>query len=165
MNLEKYVLESVLRPIINNDQEGEYILEEDYDKLTLSYNERKFIDDTMKKYNIALRKEMITRKERPSTVKEYEYVKLESSGNIDRDTPVKSDIEYNEYGTLIFENYDELDRFLEQEFIPNKVTLKKKVGSHDGKLYPFIQLSSIVKLRLSEPENKHILEYLQEVVI
>ena len=162
MNLEKYVMENILNPIIHSDKEGEYILEEDYDKLTLSYNERKFIDDTMKKYNITLRKEMIIRKERPSTVKDYEYGKLEASGNIARDVPVKADIEYNEYDNLIFEDYDKLDEFLEKTFIPEHVTLKKKVGSHDDKLYPFVQLGSIVKLRLSELENKHVLEYLKE---
>ena len=161
MSLEKYVMENILKPIIHSDKEGEYIFEEDYAKLTLSYNEKKFIDDMLKKYNIALRKKMIIRNDRPSTVKDYEYGKLEASGNIARDIPVKADIEYNEYDNLVFENYDKLDEFLDHTFIPDHVTLKKKVGSHDDKLYPFIKLSSIVKLRLSELENKHILEYLQ----
>ncbi len=162
MNLEKYVIETILNPIIKNDKNEKYILEEDFDHLNLSYNEKKFVIDTIKKYNITIKNDVIVKKDRPLTVKEFEYGINDASGTLDRDIPVKADIEYNEYGDLVFENYTELEEFLEKEFIPSNVTLKKKVKSTDDKLYPFIKLGSIVKLRLSELEFKHVLNYLDD---
>ena len=49
MSLEKYVMENILKPIIHSDKEGEYIFEEDYAKLTLSYNN--ILGDTLKLVN------------------------------------------------------------------------------------------------------------------
>ena len=54
MDIEKYVMENVLKPIIKHDHIGKYILEADYEKLNLTHNEKKIIDELIGKHNIAL---------------------------------------------------------------------------------------------------------------
>lgn len=76
----------------------------------------------------------------------------------------KSIIETDVANNVIYEDYSELDKFLENEFIPENVSLKKKKKSEDNSdtLYPFIQLSAINKLNFNDLEFKHIMDYLKD---
>ena len=107
-----------------------------------------------------LEKDIIDKQNRATTVKNYDYGKNQSEGTISVDTSEKSILEYSQNGDLIYEDYQELDEFLETIFIPENVTMRKKMKSQDTELHPFIRLSDIVKLRLSEMETKHVMEYL-----
>lgn len=164
MNIEKYVLENVLGPILKVDGNKRYVLEEDYDKLNLNPNEVNFVREVMRKNSITVRFDLIEKEDRSSLVRDFVYGQRETEGTIDRDVPVYSEIKHDENGNLVFENYEQLDEFIENEFLPENVTMKKKRKSEDfeGNLYPFVQLNSIVKLKLSELEFKHVMEYLKE---
>ena len=111
-----------------------------------------------------LEKSIIDKQSRTTTSINYDYGKNQSEGTVAVDIPEKAEIAYNKHDDLIYEDYSKLDEFLEKEFIPANVTMRKKVKSQDteGRIYPFIQLSAIVKLRLSELETKHVMEYLSE---
>ena len=105
--------------------------------------------------------EDITSEDRASLVRNLNYGEIEASDLQQYDIPKMSDVEYVD-NILVYEDYSKLDEFLENDFIPENVRLMKKRKSDDlsERLYSFIQLNKIVKLKLSELELKHVIEYL-----
>ena len=76
--------------------------------------------------------------------------------------PTLSEIEYDDENEILFNNFDELDKFLEDVFIPKYIHTKVRKSDIYGKQYQSIQLNAITKLCLSEDEVKHVFEYLNE---
>ena len=184
MDIEKYVLDNFLNKITKEDRDGQkYILEEDIEKLTLTTNEKNFVYQVMEKNKIKLKRDLIEAEDRTQKVSEFEFGDKEAYGLEDRDVSEKAEIEYTDDGRLVFENYEKLDEFIEKEFIPNNVFMTKKRDSEDRdkelvgfipkkdgttmrkyrkKLYPTIQLNQIVKLKLSDKEIAHVMDYLDK---
>lgn len=110
---------------------------------------------------------VITQKDRSNYVEQYNYGDVTANGLEKLDLPVKAVIEYDESGNIIYENYDALELFLDVDFIPNYVNMKKKIDKNTGDViyFPSIQLNHIVSLKLSEIEVKYVLKYLNNLNI
>lgn len=182
MDIERYVLDNYLNKITKQDSNGKkFILEDDIEKLSFTSNEKKFVFQIMEKNKIELKRELIEKNDRSQRVSEFDFGEKETYGLEERDIPEKAEIEYTDDGVLVFENYEKLDEFIEKEFIPNNVVMTRKRDSEDPDkefvsfvqkkdettmkqyrkdLYPTIQLNQIVKLKLSEKENAHVMDYL-----
>lgn len=67
------------------------------------------------------------------------------------------------YDDNIYEDYTELDEYLETRFIPNYVLLKKRKNSNgEIEYFPSIRLYNIMALKLSEAELEHVMNYLKQ---
>ena len=163
--LEEIIFEGI-KGMIRTDSDGsKYIAEEDINKMCSNVKEQDLIKKIAKEHNIIVKIEMVEKKDRPKLVREYEYGTLIGSTEEFRDKPVYSVIEYDHNGNIIYENYDNLKEFLEEEFLPNNITYKRQVKSQDssGRLYPFLQLNMLVKLGLSDREMEYALNYLNDI--
>ena len=135
----------------------------------------------MKSNKIEMKKELVEKKDRSTKVSEFNYGEKETLGLSDRDVPRFAKIEYSDTGTVIQEDYSELDRYIEKDFIPNNVimTCKKRDKNKDligiktrkdgrnmrryaRELYPTIQLKQILALKLSDKEIAHVINYLSK---
>jgi len=163
-SIEKLVYDNVVLPIVKIDGNDKVILEEDYEKIKLSAKEREFLNYLLMVNNIEIKKELITKNDRENLVKDYEYGEKMTYGLSDRDVPVYSEVEFDKFGNVRFADYKELEKFLEEEFIPLNIDMKRKKNTETGDydLYPSIQLNKIVKLRFSEVEVKAVLKYLDK---
>lgn len=79
------------------------------------------------------------------------------------DEPVMSKIEHTPTNEKAFEDYNELDEYLETRFIPTYVLLKQRKNAN-GEIehFPSIRLQHIMALKLSEAELEHVMNYLKE---
>lgn len=182
VELEKYILENYLERIVNIDEEGrKYIKEKDFNDLSLNNDEKRLFLSIMKSNKIEIKKELVEKKDRSTKVSEFNYGEKETLGLSDRDVPRFAKIEYSDTGTVIQEDYSELDRYIEKDFIPNNVimTCKKRDKNKDligiktrkdgrnmrqyaRELYPTIQLKQILALKLSDKEIAHVINYLSK---
>ena len=182
VELEKYILENYLERIVNIDEEGrKYIKEKDFNDLSLNNDEKRLFLSIMKSNKIEMKKELVEKKDRSTKVSEFNYGEKETLGLSDRDVPRFAKIEYSDTGTVIQEDYSELDRYIEKDFIPNNVimTCKKRDKNKDligiktrkdgrnmrqyaRELYPTIQLKQILALKLSDKEIAHVINYLSK---
>ena len=160
--MQNQIIESTLKRFIYEKDGKKYVLENDLERLGLTYSEINFFENLLKRNNIEIVKEMVNEEDRPNKVSEYEYGVREAEGSITRDIPKYAQIEFDSNGHVIYEDYSKLDEYLEEVFLPENVELKKKRKSEDssGRLYPFVQLNKIVKLKLSELEMTHTMNYL-----
>ena len=182
VELEKYILENYLERIVSIDEEGrKYIKEKDFNDLSLNNDEKRLFLSIMKSNKIEMKKELVEKKDRSTKVSEFNYGEKEALGLSDRDVPRFAKIEYSDTGTVIQEDYSELDRYIEKDFIPNNVimTCKKRDKNKDligiktrkdgrnmrqyaRELYPTIQLKQILALKLSDKEIAHVINYLSK---
>lgn len=182
VELEKYILKNYLERIVSIDEEGrKYIKEKDFNDLSLNNDEKRLFLSIMKSNKIEMKKELVEKKDRSIKVSEFNYGEKETLGLSDRDVPRFAKIEYSDTGTVIQEDYSELDRYIEKDFIPNNVimTCKKRDKNKDligiktrkdgrnmrqyaRELYPTIQLKQILALKLSDKEIAHVINYLSK---
>lgn len=108
--------------------------------------------------------DLITKVDRSPLVRDLDYGQIASIEREKYDETVYSTIEYNQNGTPVFENYEKLEKFLDKDFIPNCIQTKKVKDKETGdiELYSSIQLNKLTKLKLSEQELKHAIEFLEE---
>ena len=94
----------------------------------------------------------ITREDRSHLVKDDNYGFIQTFDLEKIDTPV-------------FENTEELEKYLEFVFIPDHVKINKnrfgKNTNSRGEEYKVIRLSDIIRLRLSEMERKYTIKYIE----
>jgi RNA polymerase sigma factor (sigma-70 family) len=165
--IEKLVL-SKLENFIHDGANGKYITEKDYDSLHLSTTEKNFVEYVLNKYKIKKQREETTKSDRSPLVRDFNYGEKKGTETRNRDVSTKSVIEYNpDSDDVSFENYDELDTFITEEFLPNHVVMKyrKKAEDPEKSMFPSIQLNEITKLRLSEAEVEHLMNLLNEMGI
>lgn len=162
-NKEKYIFEKCIKKLIYEENGEKKISREKLDKLNLTEEERKFIMYVINKQQIKVVDEMITRKDRSSYIGDNNYGYIEANNLQEVDQQVKSKIEYSSSGERIFEDYKELDKYLENTFIPSYV-IRKQRKNKDGEKenYLSVKLSMILKLKLSEAEFEHVMNYLKE---
>ena len=152
--------EEILKKMVKTGFTFKYVLEEDIYKLKLNTEEekefRKILAD--KDIRIFTRDE----KSRSPLVRDLNYGELESVNYGHTDKPRFSEIEYKD-GEVISEDFEELDFRIETELIPN--ALHTVVRSGRGYAINTISLNAITRMRLSDEEVKHVLEYLKELDI
>lgn len=155
MTIEEFTKDIILNPIIKSENGEDYILESDLEKLNLSQSEMLFVDRLIRDLGIKVYDSI--KADRKKTVKDFEYGKYSLVGGNEYDKPTMSKIEYSS-GELRFADFSELDKYLEEVFIPENITMVTVRSKNEP--YPAIQLNKIVVLKLSELEIKHVLEYL-----
>ncbi len=162
-NKEKYIFEKCIKKLIYEENGEKKISREKLDKLNLTEEERKLIMYVINQQQIKVVDEMITRKDRSSYIGDNNYGYIEANDLQEVDQQVKSKIEYSSSGERIFEDYKELDKYLEKTFIPSHV-IRKQRKNKDGEKenYLSVKLSMILKLKLSEAEFEHVMNYLKE---
>lgn len=139
-------------------------------ELNLEPKQKEFLFKTLKDYQIEIAQpkpviveEKITQEDRSPLVRDFDYGAVSSVDNKKNDVPIHSEIEYDQMDTPIFENYTELEVFLDKEFIPKTIKTKRFKDNTTGDIefYSSIQLNQITKLKLSEQEVKHTIEFLE----
>ena len=161
--VELYVYDKYIKGMVFEENGKKKISKEVLDKLKLSPHEKNFIMYIINKQKIKITEEKITRADRSPYVRDNNYGDIQANELQKRDEPVMSEVEYSEAGDKVFEDYKELDEYLETRFIPNYVLLKRRKNS-DGELirFPSIRLHHIMALKLSEAELEHVMNYLNE---
>lgn len=104
----------------------------------------------------------ITRNDRNRSVTEYNYGDIEGLGLDYYDIPVKAEFCYNEAEELIYENYDNLIFYIENNLIPNNI-MKRNIFTDelsDENSFYYIRLKDILILKLSEKEVNFVIDYL-----
>ena len=160
---EEYIFEKCIKKLMFEENGEKKISREKLDKLNLTEEERKLIMYVINKQQIKVVEEMITRKDRSPYIGNNNYGYIEANNLQEVDQQVKSKIEYSSSGERIFEDYKKLDKYLEKTFIPSHV-IRKQRKNKDGEKenYLSVKLSMILKLKLSEAEFEHVMNYLKE---
>ena len=161
--VESYVYDKYIKGMIVEDNGVKKIFKEDLEKLNLSPHEENFIMYLIRKQKIEVTEEKITRADRSPYVRDNNYGDIQGYGLQKMDEPVMSKIEYSPANEKSFEDYSELDEYLETRFIPTYVLLKQRKNAN-GEIehFPSIRLHHIMALKLSEAELEHVMNYLKE---
>lgn len=162
--LEKYVLDNYINKLAKMKDGKKVIIKSHLSNLKLNSNEMAFVRQLLDKYDISLIDEEIKKSDRSSLVRDFEYGEVSGLEIKKNDKPLLANLEYDEDDNLVYEYWDELEYFLENEFIPKNVQIKKKWDKdiNDYIFYQSIQLNKIVKLKLSEQEVEYVMEYLED---
>ena len=161
--IELHVYEKFIKKIVVEIDGVEKISREDLDKLELTPHEKNFIMYIINKRKIKIIDKKITQADRSPFVRDNNYGDIKGNDLQGLDEQVMSKIEYSPANDKVFEDYKELDEYLEKRFIPAYVLLKKRKNS-EGELerFPSIRLHHIMALKLSEAELEHVMNYLKE---
>lgn len=112
------------------------------------------------------KEQIITEKDRSPLVRNMDFGSVSGIEENKNDKPRFATIEYNnDTNQKIYEDYTKLDNFLEREFIPKKIKIKKYKASDDKNdidIVAWVAYHEIQKLRLSEDEIKHVFIFLEE---
>lgn len=157
-----WVYKTYLEPLIRRDNQGKlYINENEFNKVISSNLEKSLAEKILEEKNVLIQKP-ITKKDRPILVRDFQYGEITENKQNSADLPNLATIRYDEHGEIEEEDFEKLDRYLEEEFIPQNVEIKILSGDHYGEPYLSIQLNKIVSEGFSEIEIKHILDFLQK---
>lgn len=161
--IELYVYDKYIKGIVVEDNGVKKIPKEELEKLKLSPHEKNFIIYIINKQKIKVTEEKITRSDRSPYVRDNNYGDIQAHDLQKMDEPVMSKIEYTPANEKAFEDYSELDEYLETRFIPTYVLLKQRKNAN-GEIehFPSIRLHHIMALKLSEAELEHVMNYLKE---
>lgn len=161
--VELYVYDRYIKGMVVEENGVKKITREELDELKLSLNEKNFIMHIINKKGINITEEKITRENRSPYVRDNNYGDIKTHDLQKKDEPVMSKIEYTPTNEKIFEDYKELDEYLETRFIPTYVLLKqRKKENGEIERFPSIRLHHIMALKLSEAELEHVMNYLKE---
>lgn len=161
--VELYVYDKYIKGMIVEDNGVKKIPKEELEKLKLSPHEKNFIMYIINKQKIKVTEEKITRADRSPYVRDNNYGNIQTYDLQKMDEPVMSKIEHTPTNEKVFEDYNELDEYLETRFIPTYVLLKQRKNAN-GEIehFPSIRLHHIMALKLSEAELEHVMNYLKE---
>lgn len=188
--LEEHVLNKILKDFIFEQNGKKYINKDNFNTLKLTRNEMLFLLQVLdrnkiklvnlknenidslikskkrKKKNI-LSKQLdyfITQDDRVSKVENYTYGEVSEIKYQDHDVPVRALLEYDDFGNLIYEDYSDLNAYIEEVLIKEYVTYNKRYNTkiEDYEYIPSIKLHNIVRLKYSEREVEHIINYLEQ---
>lgn len=157
-----YVYIRFVKPILYEDSVGgKYVLQSDLDQLNLSDTERDLLMSVLSTNDITITKD-ITKDDRSKRVVDFEYGGISEASMNPADKNRIAQVNYDSKGEVSFSDFTILDNFLRDEFIPENIQIKVRYKDKIGPEYYSIQLNKIVKLRLSEIEFKHVLDYLKK---
>lgn len=160
MEIEEYVMENFVNKILKVENGKKFVLVSDVSNFNFNDAELRFFLNLLSKNGIDYREDKIKRSDRSSLVRDQQVGLISNYGLGCFDEPAIADISYDEDGSKRFENYDELDKFLDEVFIPSYIHTKVNRSNIYGDNYFSIQFNSITKLRLSDDEIKHTIDYL-----
>ena len=157
MELEKMVYEKYIAPIVKVIDGERYVLSGDLEQYKLNMNEYAFIKGLLKKYGI--NEYIKTPNERSTRVSDLNYGNIESIGLSQNDRDRFNSIQYDEDGEIISEDYSELEKYLDEQFVPTHIRTIKDY--HESGPFKAVQLGELLSLKLSDFELAHAVEYLQ----
>ena len=161
--LELYAYKEYVKPLIIEDNGEQILKEESLEKLQLTKQEKEFITYIINKLKIRIIPKEITQKDRSRLVGNTDYGDIEGHDLGALDKSKTGTVAYSPAGEKIFENYEDLDQFLEKKFIPTYIVLKSKKNANGEVVrFPSIRLNNITALKLSEDEFKHTINFLKE---
>jgi len=161
--VELYVYDKYIKGMVVEENGVKKISKEELDQLKLSPHEKNFIIEIINKQKIKVTEEKITRADRSPYVRDNNYGDIQAHDLQKMDEPVMSKIEYSPTNDKVFEDYKELDEYLETRFIPAYVLLKqRKNDKGEIEHFPSIRLHHIMALKLSEAELEHVMNYLKD---
>lgn len=104
----------------------------------------------------------ITKDDRTRLIKRYTFGEIGEIEYQEHDIPVRALLEYDDFGNLIYEDYSDLDAYIEEVLIPKYVSHNKRYNYEieDYEYIPTIKLYNIIKCKYSEVEVEHIINYL-----
>ena len=142
----------LVRDLIVKDEKGFYIRYQDFKKLDLNLEEKNMLISTFKHQGIEIRR-------KNALVEEFNYGEF-----INSFVPKIADIRYDKNGEITFEDYSELDKYLEEEFIPFNVNESMEIDEVGNRSVgnKYVHLSKLVKKNFCDAEFKYIMEYLKE---
>ena len=170
---EKHILNNVLKNLIFKQGRKKYISKDSFNTLELTKNERlfllqvldrnkiKLVDVKRKNINSFLKSEkdkkksnaevnnFITKDDRTRLIERYTFGEIGEIEYQEHDIPVRALLEYDDFGNLIYEDYSELDTYIEEVLIPKYVSHNKRYNYEieDYEYIPTIQLYNIIKWR------------------
>lgn len=161
--IEQYVYNKYIKGMVVEDNGVKKISKDELEKLKLSPHEKNFIMYIINKQKIKVTEEKITKADRSPYVRDNNYGDIQTYDLQKKDEPAMSKIEYTPTNDKMFEDYRELDEYLETRFIPTYVLLKQRENDN-GEIehFPSIRLYHIMALKLSEAELEHVMNYLKE---
>lgn len=161
--VELYVYDKYIKGMVVEENGVKKVAIEDLDELKLSPNEKSFVMHIISKRGINITEEKIKRENRSPYVRDNNYGDIQAHDLQKIDEPIMSKIEYTPANEKLFEDYSELDEYLETRFIPTYVLLKQR-NKENGEIEHFlsIRLHHIMALKLSEAELEHVMNYLKE---
>lgn len=161
--IELYVYDKFIRGMVVEENGVRKISKEELEKLKLSPHEKNFIMYIINKQKIKVTNEKITKADRSPYVRDNNYGDIQVHDLQNMDEAVMSNIEYSPANEKTFEDYKELDEYLEKRFIPTYVLLKQRKNDNgEIEYFPSIRLHHITALKLSEAELEHVMNYLKE---
>lgn len=161
--LELYVYDKYIKAMVVEENGVKKISKDDLEKLKLSPHEKNFIMYIINSQKIKVTEEKITKEDRSRFVKDNNYGDIQAHDLQKMDEPVMSKIEFSKTNDKVFEDYGELESYLETRFIPTYAVLKKrKKENGEIEYFPSIRLHHIMALKLSEVELEHVMNYLKE---
>ena len=156
--LEKIIY---IRSLIHKDAlGGKYILQNELDEIELNDTEKAIVENILEEDKISVNAP-ITEEDRSKLVRDFQYGEISDSNMYPVDENKYAKIEYDENGEVKYADFSELDKFINEEFIPEYIHIKVRLADKYGKEYYSIQLNHIVKLRLSEIEFEHVMKLLK----
>ena len=161
--IELYVYDKYIKGMIVEENGEKKISKAEIDELSLTPQEKNFIMYIIDKRKIKTVEEKITKSDRSPYVRDNNYGDIKTNELEKIDEPVMSSITYSKSNEKTFEDYSELDEYLETRFIPTYVLLKQR-KNESGEIEHFlsIRLHHIMALKLSEVELEHVMNYLKE---
>ena len=161
--LESYVYDNYIKRMVVDDNGVKKISKEELEKLKLAPHEKSFIMYIINKQKIKITEEKITKADRSPYVRDNNYGDIQVHDLQKIDEPVMSKIEYSSSNEKVYEDYQELDEYLERRFIPTYVLFKQKKNANgEREEFLSIRLHHIMALKLSEDELEHVMNYLKE---
>ena len=159
---ELQVFDKYLKGIIYEENGNKKVFKENLDKLKIFHSDKNLLLNIMKKLKIRIVDKRSVKSNKDSLVKNNNYGMVEANGLQEFDKAVIAKIEYSA-GEKIYEDYQDLDDYLENKFIPNYVLMKRRKNAKGEREYVLsISLNHILDLMLSEAEFQHVMNYLKD---
>ena len=143
---------NLAKNIIVEDETGQCVYYEDIDSLDLGVEEEAILLSELKNSGVEIR-------EKRGIVRNFNYGEFVNSP-----VPRIANIIYDENGEIVFEDYSELDKYLEKKFVPSALCsdLKKDdIGNVIDCVF-YIPLNKILIKKFCDTEFKYIMNYLKD---
>ena len=155
--MEEEIMKVIKKMVRRDENNKKYIL--DYELSDLPVNLYVEAIKLARKKGIRI-EEKINYIDRSVLVRDFEYGDFIDNFLVNNDVPKLSVVEYED-NENIFDDFNELDKYLLDDFIPRHVRNK----TMNGELVYSVQLNKLLRLRLSQEELHHAIEYLNSLNI
>ena len=159
--MEEIIYKQFIAGIVKHLADEDYVLMEEINKLNLSPEAYALVKKILKDRNINLY--LKTPVERETKVSTFDYGEAKTLGMQSLDKPRFSELSFDVEDTPVFQNFDELEKYLLNEFIPKHRQVIKNY--HGSGPYYSIQFNKLLDLKLSDIELEYTILFLEQLGI